>query len=146
VNENLFLKETFRNQIQLILKAGPENISTIDPLKQQAMSLLAGGYGVDEVCDALKIHRSTLWRWRKQPEFIASWNQMVKKGKEKQIQALLELQHQAFNVLKDCLSSQSELLRFKVAITIVEKVDAMPDGLVCTEEILHKQQQDEKFR
>ena len=121
-------------------------MSTLEPLQQQAMSLLAGGQGVDEVCDALNIHRTTLWRWRKQPEFIASWNQMVKKGKEKQIQALLELQHQAFNVLKDCLSSQNELLRFKAAITIVEKVEAIPEGSVYVEEILHKQQQDEKFR
>ena len=121
-------------------------MSTLEPLQQQAMSLLACGQGVDEVCDALNIHRTTLWRWRKQPEFIASWNQMVKKGKEKQIQALLELQHQAFNVLRDCLSSQNELLRFKAAITIVEKVDAMPEGLVCAEEIQHKQLQDEKFR
>ena len=121
-------------------------MSTLEPLQQQAMSLLAGGQGVDEVCDALNIHRTTLWRWRKQPEFIASWNQVVKKGKEKQIQALLELQHQAFDVLRDCLSSQNELLRFKAAMTIVEKVDAMPEGLVCAEEIQHKQLQDEKFR
>ena len=121
-------------------------MSTLEPLQQQAMSLLAGGQGVDEVCDALNIHRTTLWRWRKQPEFIASWNQVVKKGKEKQIQALLELQHQAFNVFRDCLSCQNELLRFKASITIVEKVDAMPEGLVCAEEIQHKQLQDEKFR
>ena len=57
-------------------------MSTPEPLQQQAMSLLAGGQGVDEVCDILNIHRTTLWRWRKQPEFIASWNQMVKKGKK----------------------------------------------------------------
>ncbi len=121
-------------------------METLEPQQQKALTLLAGGLGVDEVSDALDIHRSTLWRWRKHPEFIASWNQMVKQGKEKQIQALLELQQQAFNVLRDCLSSQNELLRFKAAITIVEKVGAMPEGLVYAEEIQHKQLQDEKFR
>ena len=59
---------------------------------------------------------------------------------------LLDLQQQAFNVLRECLSSQNELLRFRAAIAIVEKVGAMPDESVYADEILHKQQQDEKFR
>ena len=118
----------------------------MEPQQQQALVLLAGGQGVDEISDTLNIHRTTLWRWRKQPEFIARWNQMVQQGKEKQIQLLLELQQQALHVLKDCLSSENELLRFKAAIAIVDKVGAMPDGSVYPDEILHKQQQAEKFR
>ena len=46
----------------------------------------------------------------------------------------------------DCLSNQNELLRFEAAITIVEKVGAMPEGLVYAEKALHKQLQGEKFR
>ena len=46
----------------------------------------------------------------------------------------------------DGLSNQNELLRFKAAITIVEKVGAMPEGLVYAEATLHKQLQGEKFR
>ena len=121
-------------------------MDSLEPQQQQALVLLAGGQGVDEISDTLNIHRTTLWRWRKQPEFIASWNQMVQQGKEKQVQTLLELQQQAFNVLRECLSSQNELLRFRAAIAIVEKVGVMPDGSVYADEILHKQQQDEKFR
>ena len=121
-------------------------MDSLEPQQQQALVLLAGGQGVDEISDTLKIHRTTLWRWRKQPEFVARWNQMVQQGKEKQIQLLLELQQQALHVLKDCLSSENELLRFKAAMTIVEKVGAMPEELVCAEEIQHKQQQDEKFQ
>ena len=70
---------------------------------------------------------------------------MVKQGVEKQIQALLELQQQAFNALRDCLSSKNELLRYKAVITIVEKVEAIPEGPVYVREILHKQQQDQKL-
>ena len=121
-------------------------METLEPQQQQALVLLAGGQSVDEISDTLKIHRTTLWRWRKQPEFIASWNQMVKQGKEKQVQALLELQQQALSVLKDCLSSQNELLKFKAAITIMEKIGAITEGPVYVDEIQHKQQQDEKFR
>ena len=121
-------------------------MDSLEPQQQQAIALLTAGQGVDEISDTLKIHRTTLWRWRKQPEFIASWNQMVQQGKERQIQSLLDLQQQAFNVLRECLSSQNELLRFRTAIAIVEKVGAMPDESVYANEILHKQQQDEKFR
>ena len=64
---------------------------------------------------------------------------MVKQGVEKQIQALLELQQQAFNALGDCLSSKNELLRYKVAITIVKKVEAITEGPVYVREIIHKQ-------
>jgi len=121
-------------------------MDSLEPQQQQAIALLTAGQGVDEISDALNIHRTTLWRWRKQPEFIASWNQMVQQGKEKQLQTLLELQQQALSVLKDCLSSRNELLRFKAAITIVEKVGAITEGPVYADEIQHKQQQDEKFR
>ena len=118
----------------------------LEPQQQQALVLLASGKGVDEISEILNIHRTTLWRWRKQPEFIASWNQMVQQGKEKQVQTLLELQQKALSVLKDCLSSKNELLRFKAAITIVEKVGAITEGPVYTDEIQYKQQQYEKFR
>ena len=118
----------------------------MEPQQQQALALLVSGKSVDEISEILDIHRTTLWRWRKQSDFIASWNQMIQQGKEKQIQLLLDLQQQAFNVLRECLSSQNELLRFRAAIAIVEKVGAMPDESVYTDEIQHKQQQDEKFR
>ena len=117
-------------------------MDSLEPQQQKALVLLAGGQGVDEISDTLNIHRTTLWRWRKQPEFIASWNQMVQQGKEKQVQTLLELQQQALSVLKDCLSSQNELLRFRAAIAIVEKVEVMPDGSLYADEIHHKQQQE----
>ena len=71
---------------------------------------------------------------------------MILKGKEKQVQTLLELQQQALSVLQDSLSSQNELLRFKAAITIVEKVGAITEGPVYVDDILHKRQQDQKFR
>ena len=74
VNESIFSKATFRNQFHPIFKAWEDNMGTIEPVQKQAMSLLAGWQGVDGVCDALNIHRTTLWRWGKQPEFIASWN------------------------------------------------------------------------
>ena len=120
----------------------------MEPQQQRALALalLVSGKSADEISEELDTHRTTLWRWCKQPDFIAGWNQMIKQSKEKQIQLLLDLQQQAFNVLRECLSSQNELLRFRAAIAIVEKVEVMPDGSLYADEIHHKQQQDEKFR
>ena len=52
-------------------------METLEPRQEHTMALLTGGQGVDEICKALNIQRTTLWRWHKQPEFIAGWNQMV---------------------------------------------------------------------
>jgi len=73
----------------------------MEPQQQQALALLVSGKSVDEISEELDIHRTILWRWRKQPDFIAGWNQMIKQSKEKQIQLLLDLQQQAFNVLRE---------------------------------------------
>ena len=48
----------------------------MEPQQQQALALLVSGKSVDEISGELDIHRTTLWRWRKQPDFIAGWNQM----------------------------------------------------------------------
>ena len=53
-------------------------METLEPRQQHAMALLAGGQGVNEMCDGLNIRRTTLWWWRKQPELISVLNQMVK--------------------------------------------------------------------
>ena len=58
---------------------------------------------------------------------------------------MFKLQQQAFNALRDCFSSKSELLRYKAAITIVEKVEAIPEGPVYVREIHQKQQPDQKL-
>ena len=46
-------------------------METLEPRQQHAMALLAGGQSVDEICDALNIHLTTLLQWLKQSEFIA---------------------------------------------------------------------------
>jgi len=50
----------------------------MEPQQQQALSLLVSGKSVDEISEELDTHRTTLWRWCKQPDFIAGWNQMIK--------------------------------------------------------------------
>jgi hypothetical protein len=118
----------------------------MEPQQQQALTLLASGLGVDEISETLDIHRTTLWRWRKNPEFIARFNQLIQQGKEKQIQSFINLQQRAFEVFEEALSSENELLRFKAATVIIDKVKELPEGLLYEDEILESQRNQEQLR
>ena len=118
----------------------------MEPQQQQALTLLASGKSVDEISETLDIHRTTLWRWRKNPEFIARFNQLIQQGKEKQIQSFINLQQRAFEVFEEALSSENELLRFKAATVIIDKVKELPEGLLYEEEILESQRNQEQLR
>ena len=118
----------------------------MEPQQQQALTLLASGKGVDEISETLDIHRTTLWRWRKNPEFIARFNQLIQQGKEKQIQSFINLQQRAFEVFEEALSSENELLRFKAATVIIDKVKELPEGLLYEDEILESQRNQEQLR
>ena len=118
----------------------------MEPQQQQALTLLASGKSVDEISETLDIHRTTLWRWRKNPEFIARFNQLIQQGKEKQIQSFINLQQRAFEVFEEVLSSENELLRFKAATVIIDKVKELPEGLLYEDEILESQRNQEQLR
>ena len=118
----------------------------MEPQQQQALTLLASGKSVDEISETLDIHRTTLWRWRKNPEFIARFNQLIQQGKEKQIQSFINLQQRAFEVLEEALSSENEMLRFKAATVIIDKVKELPEGLLYEDEILESQRNQEQLR
>jgi len=118
----------------------------MEPQQQQALTLLASGKSVDEISETLDIHRTTLWRWRKNPEFIARFNQLIQQGKEKQIQSFINLQQRAFEVFEEALSSENELLRFKAATVIIDKVKELPEGLLYEDEILESQRNQEQLR
>jgi len=118
----------------------------MEPQQQQALTLLASGKSVDEISETLDIHRTTLWRWRKNPEFIARFNQLIQQGKEKQVQSFINLQQRAFEVFEEALSSENELLRFKAATVIIDKVKELPEGLLYEDEILESQRNQEQLR
>ena len=118
----------------------------MEPQQQQALTLLASGKSVDEISETLDIHRTTLRRWRKNPEFIARFNQLIQQGKEKQIQSFINLQQRAFEVFEEALSSENELLRFKAATVIIDKVKELPEGLLYEDEILESQRNQEQLR
>jgi transposase-like protein len=115
------------------------------PLQQQAMGLLATGQSVEQISNSLGIHRSTLWRWRQEPQFIAEWNQILHETKEVQERALLSLQQNAISALGDCLNSQNEMVKLRASLTILDRVQDLRVGSVQSDQILRNQRESEQL-
>ena len=47
----------------------------LPPKRRQALDLLLDGNSPAEVCEAVGVSRSTLWRWRKSPRWRAVWSE-----------------------------------------------------------------------
>ena len=58
----------------------------LTPQQERAIELLLSGYSTVHVCDELQIERTTLWRWRQNPQFDeeyrASRNAISEKTRE----------------------------------------------------------------
>ena len=104
--------------------------------QNKALALLATGQSVEEISNLLGIHRSTLWRWRQDPQFIAEWNKLVYETKEAQERALLEMQAKAIGALGDCLNSRNEMVKLRASLTILEKVQGLKVGATNPKQVL----------
>jgi len=104
--------------------------------QNKALALLATGQSVEEISNSLGIHRSTLWRWRQDPQFIAEWNKLIYETKEVQERALLEMQAKAIGALGDCLNSRNEMVKLRASLTILEKVQGLKVGATNPKQVL----------
>ena len=51
----------------------------------------ATGSPLDKAAHSIGVHRATLWNWKKDPKFVAEWNEMLEEMKERQTLALVKL-------------------------------------------------------
>ena len=109
--------------------------------KLQALSLLAAGSPIDKVANTLGVHRATLWRWKKDPKFVAEWNKMLAEMKERQTLALVKLQEEALNALYSCLNSKNDRVRLRAALSVMERVENLKVGCTDSEVIQQDREQ-----
>ena len=112
--------------------------------KLQALSLLAAGSPIDKVANTLGVHRATLWRWKKDPKFVAEWNKMLAEMKERQTLALVKLQEEALNALYSCLNSKNDVVRLRAALSVMGRVDNLKVG--CTDPEVIQQEKEQNHR
>ncbi len=108
--------------------------------QNKALALLATGQSVEEISNSLGIHRSTLWRWRQDPQFIAEWNKLIYETKEVQERALLDMQAKAIGALGDCLNSRNEMVKLRASLTILERVQRLKVGAINPKQVLQNKE------
>ena len=114
--------------------------------QQQTLGLLATGLRIEEIAETLGVHRSTIWRWRQDPEFIAQWNQILTDTREEQTRSLLEIQQEAIEALRGCLRSENDMVRLRASLSVLEKVESLSVGSTDVEEVQRDQIQALKIR
>ena len=114
--------------------------------KQQALSLLAAGRPLEKVANSIGVHRATLWRWKKDPKFIAEWNKMLAEMKERQTLALVKFQEEVLNALYSCLNSKNDVVRLRAALSVMERVDDLKVGCTDPEVIQQEKEQNKRLQ
>ena len=121
-------------------------MESLNAQQQQALGLLTTGLRIEEIAETLKVHRSTIWRWRQDPEFIAQWNQILTDTREEQTRSLLELQQEAIEALRGCLRSENDMVRLRASLSVLEKVESLSVGSTDAEEVQRDRIQAIKIR
>ena len=110
-------------------------MESLNAQQQQTLGLLTTGLRIEEIAETLGVHRSTIWRWRQEPEFVAQWNQILVDTREEQTRSLLELQQEAIEALRGCLLSENDMVRLRASLSVLEKVESLSVGSTDAEEV-----------
>ena len=112
----------------------------------KTLGLLSTGLRIEEIADNIGVHRSTIWRWRQEPEFVAQWNQILADTREEQTRSLLELQQEAIEALRGCLRSENDMVRLRASLSVLERVSSLTVGSTDEEEVRRDQTQMKKLK
>tara|TARA_E500000178_G_scaffold338602_1_gene379106 strand:- start:90 stop:470 length:381 start_codon:yes stop_codon:yes gene_type:complete len=121
-------------------------MESLNAQQQQTLGLLTTGLRIEEIAETLGVHRSTIWRWRQEPEFVAQWNQILVDTREEQTRSLLELQQEAIEALRGCLLSENDMVRLRASLSVLEKVESLSVGSTDAEEVQRDRIQAVKIR
>ena len=121
-------------------------MGSLNAQQQQTLGLLATGLRIEEIAETLGVHRSTIWHWWQDPEFIAQWSQILTDTREEQTRSLQELQQEAIEALRSCLRSGNDMVRLRASLSVLEKVEGFSVGATDTEGVQRDRIQAIKLR
>lgn len=114
--------------------------SGLTPIQEQTAILLASGKSITEVSETLNINRTTIYQWKNKVTFQCFFNFQRAESKELLRNGLFALYEDAFNVIKESLSSDNPnpTTRLKAAMWIIQKVDSSIIGNTDPRKVLQK--------
>jgi hypothetical protein len=99
------------------------NIETgLSDMQERAVQLIVSGKTKAEVAQDLNIDRSTLYKWSDKIAFEAYYNLLKKDVQDQSINKLLGLYDKAISAISKGLESDSESIRIKTALWLIERI------------------------
>ena len=106
--------------------------------QNQALTLLITGRSIPEIAQELGLHRSTVWRWSREPAFEAEFNASVAEARSEQVRSYLSMQEKALETLTNCLESRNDMVRLRASLIVLDRVDKIKYGPVDADEIVRR--------
>lgn len=93
----------------------PPRKAKTDPRKAQALELVLAGHTFTEIAELLEVDRSTLWRWRQEPDFDEALLERQTQVRDEVHARLMERSLAASDVLKKVMDDVDAPAMAKVA-------------------------------
>jgi len=94
----------------------------LSPIQEKAIFSLLSGSKISDVAGQLSIDRSTIYLWQEKENFKAYYNYLKEKIKFETESTLMGLHKDAVQSISESLSSDSDSIRLKAAIWILEEI------------------------
>ena len=121
----------------------------LSDIQLQGIDLLISGSSKSEVAAILDIDRVTIWRWFREPQFQAQYNQRCHDIYDANTDKLRALGDQAIDVLVEMLSSKKENIRLRAAGIVLKSCNleqlGKPGGLTDVEDIERQKRINDRF-
>ena len=114
----------------------------LPPVQEKAAHLLATGMKVQDVAESISVNRTTIWNWKKDPDFIVLMNNLRNEYRDSCRSAIWSLHSDAEETLKKSLRANSESVALRAALAILARVEDLTEAETDAE--LVKAHQDEK--
>lgn len=107
--------------------------------QEKCAVLMASGISISDIAKMIEISRATIYRWLSQTTFKCFLNFMKQDAKNHLEGSLLSMQAKAIDTIKASLDSESEAIKIRSAMWVMDKVEKMVIGETDAREVLFQE-------
>jgi hypothetical protein len=112
--------------------------NNLTPQQERFITLLISGKSLSSIADELEVSRPTLYEWQRLETFQARYNQLLTDLKADMDSGVLGLYSKAVQALSECLESENDHIKFKVALYLIERAEKLEPGTTDPAAIVRK--------